>query len=155
MKFLKKGQAALEFLTTYGWAFLIILVMIGALAYFGVLSPERFVPERCKLSGEIDCNTFSLDTTNFNINLNNNLANTVNITGINLIDPKTNTRTTLSIIETKIRPYSNDNITSVHGLTTLDSGSKVRFNIEVVWFKTDAGSEFTRTATGDIVATVI
>jgi len=33
----KKGQAALEFLMTYGWAFLVILVMIGALAYFGFI----------------------------------------------------------------------------------------------------------------------
>ena len=40
---MRRGQAALEFLTTYGWAFLVILVMIGALAYFGVLDPERFV----------------------------------------------------------------------------------------------------------------
>lgn len=37
-----KGQAALEFLTTYGWAFLVILVMIGALTYFGVLAPAKF-----------------------------------------------------------------------------------------------------------------
>ncbi|PIN81042.1 hypothetical protein COV13_02520 [Candidatus Woesearchaeota archaeon CG10_big_fil_rev_8_21_14_0_10_32_9] len=32
----KRGQGALEFLTTYGWAFLIVLVMIGALSSFGV-----------------------------------------------------------------------------------------------------------------------
>ena len=32
----KKSQAALEFLTTYAWAFLVIIIMIGALAYFGV-----------------------------------------------------------------------------------------------------------------------
>ena len=43
----KKGQAALEFLTTYGWAFLVILVMIGALAYFGVLNPQKFLPDKC------------------------------------------------------------------------------------------------------------
>ena len=42
-----KGQAALEFLTTYGWAFLVILVMIGALSYFGVLDPSRFLPDKC------------------------------------------------------------------------------------------------------------
>jgi len=38
----KKGQAALEFLTTYGWAFLVILIMIGALSYFGVLNPSMY-----------------------------------------------------------------------------------------------------------------
>lgn len=35
-----KGQAALEFITTYGWAFLIILFSFGVLAYFGVFAPE-------------------------------------------------------------------------------------------------------------------
>ena len=35
----KKSQAAMEFLMTYGWAILVVLVAIGALAYFGVLSP--------------------------------------------------------------------------------------------------------------------
>lgn len=42
---MKKGQAAMEFLMTYGWAILVVLIAIGALAYFGVLSPERFKPE--------------------------------------------------------------------------------------------------------------
>ena len=49
---MKRGQAALEFLSTYGFAFLIILVMIGALAYFGVLDPTRFLPNRCQVSAE-------------------------------------------------------------------------------------------------------
>mgnify|MGYP001619472072 FL=1 len=40
----KKSQAALEFLMTYGWAILVVLVAIAALAYFGVLSPCKFVP---------------------------------------------------------------------------------------------------------------
>ena len=30
----RKSQAAMEFLMTYGWAILVVLVAIGALAYF-------------------------------------------------------------------------------------------------------------------------
>jgi hypothetical protein len=41
----KRAQAALEFLTTYGWAFLVILIMIGALSYFGVFNVDSFIPE--------------------------------------------------------------------------------------------------------------
>ena len=59
----KKGQAALEFLTTYGWAFLVILVMIGALAYFGVLDPTRFLPQRCQFGAELYCARYTLDGT--------------------------------------------------------------------------------------------
>ena len=51
----KQGQAALEFLTTYGWAFLVILVMIGALAYFGVLDPSNFVADRCVMGNPLSC----------------------------------------------------------------------------------------------------
>ena len=58
----KKGQAALEFLTTYGWAFLVILVMIGALAYFGVLDPTKFLPQRCQFGAEMHCERFALDS---------------------------------------------------------------------------------------------
>ena len=58
MKHNKKGQAALEFLSTYGFAFLIILVMIGALAYFGVLNPQNFLPDRCTSAPEIGCDEY-------------------------------------------------------------------------------------------------
>ena len=51
----KRGQAALEFLSTYGFAFLIILVMVGALTYFGVLNPQGFVPSRCSVSEGFKC----------------------------------------------------------------------------------------------------
>jgi hypothetical protein len=51
----RKAQAAMEFLMTYGWAILVVLVAIGALAYFGVLSPDRFLPEKCTGSSGFEC----------------------------------------------------------------------------------------------------
>ena len=47
---MKKGQAAMEFLMTYGWAILVVLAAIGALAYFGVLSPGNLLPEKTTFS---------------------------------------------------------------------------------------------------------
>ncbi len=54
----KKGQAAMEFLMTYGWAILVVLIAIGALAYFGVLSPSRFLPSSCTLFPGLGCDSF-------------------------------------------------------------------------------------------------
>ena len=51
----KRAQAAMEFLMTYGWAILVVLVAIGALAYFGVLSPEKFLPSSCSLPSGLGC----------------------------------------------------------------------------------------------------
>ena len=55
MRMKLKAHAALEFLMTYGWAILVVLVAIGALAYFGVLNPDRFLPSRCTLPAGIAC----------------------------------------------------------------------------------------------------
>ncbi len=56
----KKGQAAMEFLMTYGWAILVVLVAIAALAYFGVLRPSRFLPSSCTLGAGFSCDDFKV-----------------------------------------------------------------------------------------------
>ncbi len=40
-----KGQAAMEFLMTYGWAILAAIIAIGVLSYFGIFSPGNFITE--------------------------------------------------------------------------------------------------------------
>ena len=37
----------MEFLLTYGWAIVVVLVAISALAYFGVLTPGKWMPRQC------------------------------------------------------------------------------------------------------------
>ncbi len=51
----KRGQAAMEFLMTYGWAILVVLAAIGALAYFGVLNPGQLLPDKCTFPSSFDC----------------------------------------------------------------------------------------------------
>ena len=60
----KRSQAAMEFLMTYGWAILVVLAAIVALAYFGVMNPAKFFPEACTLPSTtgmacIDFNVFT------------------------------------------------------------------------------------------------
>jgi hypothetical protein len=38
-----KGQTAIEYLMTYGWAILIILIVAGVLAYYGIFAPAGFL----------------------------------------------------------------------------------------------------------------
>lgn len=48
----------MDFIMTYGWAMLVVLVCIGVLLYFGVLNPNSFIPNRCY------CNDIGLDIFN-------------------------------------------------------------------------------------------
>ena len=44
----KKGQGAMEYLMTYGWALLVIVVVGGALFALGVLNPSTYTQKRCQ-----------------------------------------------------------------------------------------------------------
>lgn len=46
---MRRGQAALEFLTTYGWSLLFITLVLGTMAFFGVLHPDLMIPQTCRL----------------------------------------------------------------------------------------------------------
>jgi hypothetical protein len=54
----KKAQAAMEFLMTYGWAILVVLIVISALAYFGVLNPSNLVSEKCTFALPMSCTDY-------------------------------------------------------------------------------------------------
>ena len=56
---MKKGQAALEFLTTYGWALMVVLVMVGAMAYYGVIRPHSLLPDKCLFGAGIGCSDYA------------------------------------------------------------------------------------------------
>lgn len=64
-----RGQASLEYLTTYGWAFLTIMVTLASLSYFGVLSPTKWLPERCNLGRQIVCADWQVDSNTNRIHL--------------------------------------------------------------------------------------
>ncbi len=47
---IKRGQAAMEFLMTYGWAILAVIVVIGVLVAYGFFNPSRLTQETYALN---------------------------------------------------------------------------------------------------------
>jgi len=113
--FNKKGQAALEFLTTYGWAFLVVLVMIGALSYFGVLNPENYIPDSCNFGTVLSCSG------GYGMSYNGNAPaeSVIEIDVINMMSESFN----LSNI--KIKEKNDPYYTDVTGDTTIDGNSAI------------------------------
>ncbi len=69
-----KGQAAMEFLMTYGWAILVVLAAIGALAYFGVLNPQSFLPDTYIIGQGFNGGQFKASTNDIQFEFINNLG---------------------------------------------------------------------------------
>lgn len=83
---MEKGQAAIEFMLTYGWVILVFLVAVGALLYFGFLSPETFGQEQCEIIPGLDCEDVRATGNELTLVIANNLGQNVLIQKI--IDPK-------------------------------------------------------------------
>ena len=163
----KKGQAALEFLTTYGWAFLVILVMIGALAYFGVLDPSNFVADRCVMGNPLTCEgqNYIINPGQALIQVRNGLNQNLNITSVeflsNQVDDYTecdNNNWTVDSQGVSTEPAnlinrdSSARILCEFGSDTLSAGVKERVQLRIRYHTGDAA--FTRTISGELYTNV-
>jgi len=67
-----KGQAALEYLMTYGWALVVIIIVVAALFALGILSPATYQGSTCRGFGKIGYSDHVLKAhDDFNITLYN------------------------------------------------------------------------------------
>jgi len=141
----RKGQAAMEFLMTYGWAILAAIVVIGVLAFFGVFSPSTYVPNQCLLSAPFGCNAGIADTANVQLELRNGAGESLNITSVAVTGCGTNSA---------VGAAADGSLTSVTVTCSpaLTAGDKFRGDITVSYVK--SGSSLTLTSTGTIVDSV-
>lgn len=69
------AQSAMEFISTYSWALIVIAVII-ALLYFYVAAPQQFAPSQCAFSAGVNCNNLVIGTNSISTTLTAFLTNT-------------------------------------------------------------------------------
>ncbi|NIM47575.1 MAG: hypothetical protein GTN40_05475 [Candidatus Aenigmarchaeota archaeon] len=79
-----KGQTAVEYLMTYGWAILIILIVAGVLAYYGIFAPGSFVGPSKKGFATVDIiSPWDLDSSDvLRLTFENRVGEAINITSV-------------------------------------------------------------------------
>ncbi len=145
----KRSQAAMEFLMTYGWAILVVLIVIGALAYFGVITPDSLMPERCSLGVGLGCNDFSVTEDDIQLKISNNggreiTINNINITSDALGNPCSNS------FQTNIKNGEIATFLIVGCPAQTSETSKKRYAVEINYKYTD--SSIDRIADGELIA---
>ena len=83
MNKIKKGQAAMEFMMTYGWAILAFLLIISVLAYLGFLNPNNLLPDSCGFPSDFTCVDFAVTNPNIvSFTVRNNDAKDIQVQGV-------------------------------------------------------------------------
>ncbi len=165
----KRAQAALEYIITYGWGFIVILIVLGGLAYMGYLNPSRYVPARCGFGVQLECTDYRIeagilnnngdlvDNGNITIVLRNNLGADINITqittasGINIKKYQT--------VATSIIPKGKSNNFTITLIQTADSialieGERASVPLIVTFKRSNISDAPEHNITGEIFATV-
>jgi hypothetical protein len=82
-----RGQAALEYLMTYGWALIIVLVIVSIL-YATIFKPEFYIIEKCDTAPDLECVqdriklAITADGTNLFFDLVNSMGYDINIMNV-------------------------------------------------------------------------
>lgn len=153
----KRGQAALEFLATYGWAFIVILIVIGALAYFGVTAPQRLLPDRCNLGAEFNCINYQVDTGagEFNIRFSSNTGPVV-VTDVAATSSEGDVGCTYGGGNVLLANNATDVTLSCSTFSNagIISGEKAKLDVAISYRDAkDASGTYAKTVKGDVVTT--
>ncbi|MBT4577344.1 hypothetical protein HOM13_03865 [Candidatus Woesearchaeota archaeon] len=70
----KSGQGSLEFLMTYGWAVLVVIVAVGSLNFYYFSGSSSVTPETCFLGPGLGCNDFAIYEDSLSIVIINSLG---------------------------------------------------------------------------------
>ena len=129
---------------TYGWAILVVLAAIAALAYFGVLSPEKFLPEKCIIAPGLACVQHKVDPTTTTLIISNGFGRTIKVTNLQ-VDACSSTFDTTMISGTE----------ETFTLTGCTNGaSKETFKGEITLTYEDTAYNITKTVHGNLATKV-
>lgn len=84
---MKKGQASVEYIMTYGWALLAVVIVIGLLLTSGVFSIDYGFDEECNFGSKFPCTSTIYDTgssTNVALSISNSFPYAVNLSNLTL-----------------------------------------------------------------------
>jgi len=88
----RRGQAAMEFLMTYGWAILAAIIAIGVLAFFGFANPGQFIGSSASVIAPFFLDGWNVQVAlpgggqGIRLDIQNNGGESVTVTQIQVLD---------------------------------------------------------------------
>lgn len=150
---MNKGQAALEFLTTYAWAIAVVLVMIGAVLYFGIFDTSLLVKPYCSVSKELVCDDHSVYQNAAKIRLRNNFEKPITLYNITLITADGSQQATCDLLAISLPVGKRVDMGCGFAGDVLEAGQKERVGVRVEFSRT--GGTNTYTVSGSLLESAL
>ncbi len=143
---MKKAQSAMEYLMTYGWAILIVIIVAAALFALGVFNPSTYTGRAATGFGGLGTPAdWQYSAGNLTIVLNNQVGQAITVTNV------TTAQGCAAGGSTPIAAGSTATFT-INGCTVKSTGSSYSETITVTY---SVAGGLTRTATGTITGSAV
>lgn len=88
-----KGQTAMEYLITYSWAIVAVVIIIGFVAASGIFNPTAYGNEYCVAPSQIPCDSIYSSGDDLYLKLRNNFGFDIDVDSFTLTDEQGNSYT--------------------------------------------------------------
>lgn len=126
-----------------------LLIFVGAIAYFGALSPTLFVPDNCLMQAGFECEIQSIETNEINLELKNIMGKNIIIKEARVFNKD------IMCVHSQETLIENNGFKNLN-LMDCDLSSfynkKINFDIEVDYHFEDVDSTFESISKGNFVA---
>lgn len=137
-------------------------MVIAVIAYFGILRPQKILPERCNFGSEFSCLAYQISTSpdQFKLKLKNNLGGSVTITSITLGSESTTpyfcTNPSLPISNLPSGNITDLTFTACNAAAAgFVAGDKAKVLVKIGYYDIAAGSSYGRIVQGEVFSTVV
>lgn len=155
MKQKKRAQAALEFLTTYGWALMGVMGVIAVLVYMGFGDVTNNVPTQCNFGPGFSCNAFyGTQEGNFAMELTNMQRTAINITELECAFGEPDLKLNKDLVDQRIAVGEKFILfCNSSGLSNPSFSGKERFYAKL-YYEFDEQDALKKTITGELIIAV-
>ncbi|MCX8195184.1 MAG: hypothetical protein N3G22_03720 [Candidatus Micrarchaeota archaeon] len=152
MKF-KKGQAALDFLMTYGWAIALVVIIAAVLFALGIFDVSNFVGSRSAGFSGVSVTGWSLmPNGDFTMRVSNQVGQPINVTNVSVRIGQTTLSPTNWTGE-RLNTGQISNPITITGFGTQTAGTGYTATASITYI--DLNSGFSYTSTGTLTGRVV
>lgn len=149
----KKGQAALDFLMTYGWAIALVVIIAAVLFALGIFDTSNFIGNKAAGFSGVAVKGWGMDSAGtFTIMLSNQVGQPINVTGLSIAIGTTSAALNGTVGTIAVGASSATLTTSVGAFGAQTSGSG--YNAKVYVNYTDLNSGFNYSTSGTLTGKV-
>lgn len=150
-----KGQAALEFLTTYGWMLLIVVAVLGVMLYYGLGDARSAIPSSCYIGDGFECGaTFAHVDGHFAFEFTNNAGEDINISKVRCVFPGSInlTKELTSVVRVN---SSQKAVVMCSSPPDISPAEKDKFSAQIVYESADESDPLTKILDVEIIVGVV